>query len=395
MKKILSWLLAAVMVLSLCACGGTVEKNDDGFLINLGKGLAQRWAASEEMPSDYSSKNAEKQDKLKLINLEKDAIGSLEEYTFANSDLKNLAEQYVAALDSQAEGLKYLGNDPETYRSLYTEKGYYVRASVISQLVYDYNFKTNAKYENYLNDLLDAADVYNQEAATVQALGAVITDDVVLKATDMYSVSAQLKNTTGKDLTNVWINLSLLDHGNNVLDTYTNIFDTWADGETKEFEPYLSQEAAHYQITLSFVSSATGIEWTTEPQEVAYQPFDPGVEFVLCFDLPSDYTPSSWYSKATCHVTDFWTELSYSDGEKSAFEFHIAGSKTYDARGDNYSRSCHVEYRVTNEDRSVVYDSGSFYTDELLVGQSFSDCSSYVSELAPGTYYVELFAGKY
>ena len=185
MKKILSWLLVAVMVLSLCACGGTVEKNDDGFLINLGKGLAQRWAASEEMPSDYSSKNAEKQDKLKLINLEKDAIGSLEEYTFANSDLKNLAEQYVAALDSQAEGLKYLGNDPETYRSLYTEKGYYVRASVISQLVYDYNFKTNAKYENYLNDLLDAADVYNQEAATVQALGAVITDDVVLKATDM------------------------------------------------------------------------------------------------------------------------------------------------------------------------------------------------------------------
>ena len=79
----------------------------------------------------------------------------------------------------------------------------------------------------------------------------------------------------------------------------------------------------------------------------------------------------------------------------ASFTLHIAGSKTYDARGNDYKRSCHVGFSVTNEDNSIVYDSGSFYTDELVVGQSFVDCYSYVSDLAPGTYYVELFSSKY
>lgn len=211
----------------------------------------------------------------------------------------------------------------------------------------------------------------------------------------MYKASAQLTNKTGKDLTGLNIYLLLLDEKGNVLDTSMSYFEMWRAGETKDFQPYLESEADHYQIYFSMYSLTTGIEWKTEPIEVEYRPFDPGVEFVLRFELPSDYTPTSWYSKATCHVTDFWTELNYSDGEKSSYIFHIAGAKTYDVRGDNYLRSCHVQYSVTNEDKSVVYDTGGFYTDELLVGQSFKDCSAYISDLLPGTYYVELFVDTY
>lgn len=228
----------------------------------------------------------------------------------------------------------------------------------------------------------------------IQELADSFSTGIILEGKDMYSASAQMTNTIGKDLTGVYIYLLLLDETGNLTDTATGYFESWRAGETKEFQPYLAKEADHYQVCFSLYSLTTGIEWRTEPIEVEYHPFDPGVEFVLRFELPSDYTPTSWYSKATCHVTDFWTELNYSDGEKSSFIFHIAGAKTYDVRGDNYLRSCHVQYSVTNEDKSVVYDTGSFYTDELLVGQSFMDCSSYISDLLPGTYYVELFAGK-
>ena len=396
MRKILSLFLMVTVFLLLSSCGAKeVEKNDDGFLINFKNGLEERWAEAEKLPTTYTSNSAEKLDKLALIDVERNAIGNLDEYEFSNPDLKKLAEEYVAALESQADGLKYLGIDVKQYHKLFTENGYYVRASVISKLVYTYGLQVDSKYENNLNDFLDSADLYDNEKNLMQELEKILLSGIILEGKNMYDASAQMVNTTSKDITGLDIYLLSLDKAGNLLDTSMGYFESWKAGETKEFQPYLAKDADHYQMYFSMYSSTTGIEWKTEPVGIEYRPFDPGVEFVLRFELPSDYTPTSWYSKATCHVTDFWTELNYSDGEKSSFIFHIAGSKTYDARGDNYLRSCHVQYSVTNEDKSVVYDTGSFYTDEMLVGQSFTDCSSYVSDLLPGTYYVELFVGKY
>lgn len=394
MKKLLSWILVIVMLASLCACG-VVGKDDNGFTINLKRGLEKRFAKAEKMPGSYTSNSAEKNDRLELINIEKDAIGNLQEYVFMDSGLEQLAEQYVAALDSQIEGLKYLGNNDDEFHKLYYQDGYYTRASVISKLVSDYGFQLNSKYSNYMNDLLDDGDLYTRERDAMQALEDMISKGVVLKAENMYDVSAPLVNTSNMDLSGISVNLLLVDSTGAVLESSMDYFESWRAGETKMFKPYIFQGADRYQVSFSYYSTATGIEWTTTPKDVDYQAFDPGVEFILCSELPSDYTPSSWYSRATCHVTDFWTELTYSEAGKSSFTLHVAGSKTYDVKGNDYSRSCHFEYRITNEDQSIVYSTGTFYTDELKVGQSFADCTSYVSDLAPGTYYVEFYSGKY
>ena len=394
MKRALSLILVIVMLLSLCACG-TVKKNDNGFLTNLKKGLEKRIAQSEIMPDTYTSNTAQKNDLKTLINIERDAIGNLQEYTFTDSNLQHLAEQYVEALDNQMEGLKYLGSNSQEYTRLFQQNGYYLRASIISQLVYDYDFQLSSKYNDHLNDYLEAADSYMCERDAMQDLENMLSNGIVLKAEDMYNVSASLVNTSGMDLSDVFVNLLLLDNAGNVIDSTMDLFESWKIGETKPYKPYLPQEADRYEVYLTYYSPVTGIEWVTEPQEIVYEAFDPGVEFILLSELPSDYTPTSWYSQATCHVTDFWTELSYSSGGKSSFTLHVAGTKTYDARGNDYSRACHFEYRVTNEDGSIVYGSGSFYTSELKVGQSFTDCYSYVSDLAPGTYYVEFYSSQY
>lgn len=398
MKRILHFCLTIAVLISLCACGTAkkeIEKNDDGFLTNLKTGLEQRWDKTSQLADTYTSNSAEKTDKLALINTEKEAIGNLSEYTFADVSLKELAEQYVAALDSQIEGLKYLGSDDKQFRRLYTEAGYFARADIISQLVFEHGFQVDSKYTDTLNDLLDDAEVYTREKTMMNALEEMTLAGVTLKATDMYTASLSLTNPLGMDISDISMNLLSLDKEGGRLDTWTEYFEKWSTGETRVISPYISEEADHYQLYFSYFSSATGIEWNTTPAEVIYQPFDPGVEFVLRTELPADFTPSSWYSRATCHVTDFWTELSYMDGGKSAFILHIAGSKTYDVKGNDYSRSCSVSYRVTNEDSSTVYDTGTFYTDELKVGQSFTDCNTYVDGLTPGTYYVEFYSGKY
>lgn len=132
-------------------------------MTNLKKGLEERWVEADKLPTNYTSNSAEKLDKLALIDIERNAIGNLDEYEFANPGLKDLAEQYIAALESQVEGLKYLGTDTKQYQKLFTEDGYYERTSVISKLVFDYGLKIDSQYENNLNDFLESANAYDNE----------------------------------------------------------------------------------------------------------------------------------------------------------------------------------------------------------------------------------------
>ena len=67
MKKILALLLVLSLCFSLCACG-EVEKNDAGFVTNLGKALDARWKLSNKESSTDAT--TYKQNLTEIVNAE-------------------------------------------------------------------------------------------------------------------------------------------------------------------------------------------------------------------------------------------------------------------------------------------------------------------------------------
>ena len=82
-------------------------------------------------------------------------------------------------------------------------------------------------------------------------------------------------------------------------------------------------------------------------------------------------------------------EIGYWNNGKASVNLKISGKKTYDADGDNYSRSCNVGWKLYDQSNNVV-DSGTFYSSQISVGEVFRESSSYVSDLGVGTYSLEL-----
>lgn len=107
LKKIGLLLLTLIMCASLCACGA-VEKNDEGFLNNLGKALEASWKNQEKASSGDV---VYKEHLRSQVNVELEKLGSYNDYTFADERLSELARQYFEALDHQLEGLVYYDAD--------------------------------------------------------------------------------------------------------------------------------------------------------------------------------------------------------------------------------------------------------------------------------------------
>ena len=135
-----------------------------------------------------------------------------------------------------------------------------------------------------------------------------------------------------------------------------------------------------------------------------YKVYNPGYfsfdEYSLSvYDLPlkattllTPSTPSTYHyysysgSKyCTVKITSIRYEMSGDD-----MKIYLSGEKTYDTKGSSYSRSCAVGFKVYDSQGYVV-QSGTFYSDDLCVGDKFKDDYFWVYDLEIGeTYTLEL-----
>ena len=79
----------------------------------------------------------------------------------------------------------------------------------------------------------------------------------------------------------------------------------------------------------------------------------------------------------------------WNDG-KARVNLMISGKKSYDKKGDNYSRGCKVGWKLYEANSSHVIDSGTFTTSNVKAGESFSDCIEKVYDLPIGDYTLTL-----
>ncbi len=369
MKKVISLFLVIAMCLSLCACG-EVEKNDEGFITNLGKALDARWKLSNaETPANVAYK-----DHLKtIVNAELEVLGSFSDYTFTDSKLAGYAEQYFAALDKQMEGTSYYGVDDALYAKIFTSQGYNQRAKVMYHIHNEYGLTVNEKNTSTLQDFLTLGE-------KVIAIENITTQPLTLenKGNECEIV---IENTSKFDLSGVQLTFNLLDEADVIAFSSPVYVESWPSGSKFRATVWTNQVAfTHAEMNIEDFANSIATDF------VPVEYLDEMVINISPVDLPKEV--SNGYGdhiQSSCIVNDFRYEVGYWNNGKAGLNIYFSGTKTYDENGDDANGYCNFAYKILSESGTVVA-SGTIYQDAIKANESFQDANGYADSIAPGNY---------
>lgn len=369
MKKIISLILVLTMCLFMSSCG-EVERNDEGFITNLGKALDARWKLSgQEVPTDVPYKDYLKN----LINTELEVLGSFSDYTFTDSTLAGYAEQYFAALDKQLEGANYYEVDDMLYNKVFASQGYNQRAKVLYHIYNDYGISVNKKYTSTLQDFL----TLGEKVIAIEDL----TSQPLTLENRGNECEISLENTTKYDLSSIELTFNLLDDEDIILSSTPVYLDNWPAGSKNKISVWTDQvEFSHVQMNIEDYSNSI----ITEFVPVEY--INEMIINISPVELPKEV--SSGYNnhiQSSCIVNDFQYEVSFWDNGKASLTLHFSGIKTYDENGDDANAYCNFAYKMLAEDGTVVA-SGTVFQDAIKTNESFKDAQGYADGIVPGNY---------
>ena len=125
-------LCALLLAASLAGCVNSGEKDRQTAFINAVKtGVL---AMDEQSHADYSDSAELRENLLKGVQAEADAIKNVDAGAFDDEDFKRLASEYASAVKEESKGLESFPDDSEAYNSSYVV-GRAKIAGVVSELV--------------------------------------------------------------------------------------------------------------------------------------------------------------------------------------------------------------------------------------------------------------------
>ena len=249
-RMLVALVLVFAMMLSLVACSST-PLNDKGFIQNVQKGLEARWKLSQNQAGSYASNTEKKESYTQAVNAELKAIGDIAAYTFENAELKELAEAYNKALQSQLEGVKYLGSDDAMFNKIYMEDGYYQRARVICKLVDNFGLTVSKTYGYDMDQLVSAGKARLALDEKIAAMEGIFANDVVLTCLGRQKYELTITNTTKYDLSGVEIQFNFYDDNGVIIENENTYLLSWSAGSTNQDTIYLDKEFTKAEVRLS------------------------------------------------------------------------------------------------------------------------------------------------
>ncbi|MEF2837887.1 MAG: FxLYD domain-containing protein [Oscillospiraceae bacterium] len=370
MKKIIALLLVFSLCFSLCACG-EVEKNDAGFVTNLGKALDARWKLSNKESSPDAT--TYKQNLTEIVNAELNVLGSYSDYTFTDSKLAELAQLYFEALNKQLEGIPYYGVDDTAYYKIFTSQGYNQRAKVMYEINSMYGLKVADNNASTLTDFL----VLGEKVAAIEAVAA---QELVLENTGN-QCEIVIENNSKFDLSGTELTFNLLDDADVVVGNSIAYIESWPAGSKYRAEIWTdNKDFTHAEMSMQQYSNSI----VTEFVPVEYK--NEMIIEIEAPDLPKEV--SNGYDnhiQSSCIVNSVRSETNYWNNGTAGVNLYFSGTKTFDEDGDDANGHCIFAYKVLDENGNVVA-SGTTYIDSLKVNDTFKDAMAYADGLAPGNY---------
>lgn len=370
MKKIIALLLVLALCFALCSCG-EVEKNDAGFVTNLGKALDARWKLSDN--ESFTDVTAYKQNLTEFVNAELKVLGSYSDYTFADEKLADLALQYFEALNKQLEGIPYYGVDDAAYYKIFTCQGYNHRAKAMYEINNLYGIQVADKNASTLTDFLVLGE-------KVAAIDTVVAQELVLENKGN-QCELVIENNSKFDLSETQLTFNLLDDADVVVGNANAYIESWPAGSKYRAEiwtdntDFTHAEMNMEQFTSSIVTDFVPVEYKNEMIIEIEAP-----------DLPKEVSNGyDAHIQSSCIVNSVRCKTNYWDNGTAGVNLYFSGTKSYDADGDEANGSCSFTYKILDESGTVVA-SGTTYIEALKGNETFKDAMAYADGLAPGTY---------
>ncbi len=269
MRKTWLALLLCITVLSggILGCSGRNQEDDvsyadTDFVRDVAKGLEARWALMEEdqEQEEYafvSEENEAYQEKLlRYIDAELDYDEPYKEAQFSDSNLQELAVQYVDLLEEHKEACAYLTTDFEQYYEAYTDV-LNERGRILHRLVTIYELSVDEQYEDYLNGYLTNATIVDEEEGTQDEVLA-LADGIDLELIDEESgengfvYRTEVINTTNIHFMDFGLQINLLDENGEIVDSQYAFVENFRKGAKAILEFRTEEEFASYEITVDY-----------------------------------------------------------------------------------------------------------------------------------------------
>ncbi len=384
----LAVILILVIFIGCAGCSLLTPKNDAGFLKNLAKGLVYRWDLSTKDSGDFSSAAEKRQYLNELVNRELEMLGDYDAYRFADEHLADLAKQYYEALDAQIKGIQNYGIDDEEYAKYYENKGYDARVKIISTLFDEYGLDVGKSYAEQLDEFVMKGRLLFEDERVLLSITEAINTGFTLESLGGSQYEMVIENTSEYDVSEAVLNFQFLDEDGLVTDTATNYLQEWPSGSRNKISVYTNAEFTHVELMLDYLGRS-GNRMATAYIPIQYvnnMQVDISVK-----GLPMDisYSSTRGVCYTICTVSDMSSEESYWNNGKTSVILKLTGTKTYDLKGESYSRACRIGWKLYDQNGTVI-DSGTCWTSDIKVGETFESNSIYTTELAPGSYLLEL-----
>ncbi len=246
MKKILTIMMVLLLVFSITACGSQnggdnpqnddpkdeVQYADDAFIKDFSDALCARWDYKPDYV--YESGTVDHFNYFtELVQIERDILSKYRTETFKNTELSNLANEYLDGLDKQDKSLSYLLSAYDTYREMWT-KARDERALCIKK-IYDAvdGFEVPSKYDDILHHMLTSANIAQNANDVYTMLNAPIKNGEYTIENSTLKMS--IKNTCGFEFRNYTFYSDFYNGSTYVAYGQVHV-DSWKPDEVYEFE---------------------------------------------------------------------------------------------------------------------------------------------------------------
>lgn len=253
--------LLLVLLVAGCAPGsgsGSAEPDyaDDEVIGALAHGLESRFTLADEQAKAGAEINAEYY--ASVVQAELDVMKPYKDRLFEDSKLQESTISYINLLEDAIDLTETYPTDSMEFIDGW-QKIYDERTTLLKHFVDDYDLKVKGEFEGTFNELLLNANAVEERTETEDALNDLVASIEFEKEVDDFgyvTYVATAENTSGIDLENVGLLLSLYDEdGVRVEETYANA-SSWANGESVRFEAFTDVDVDDIKVSLDYYTIA-------------------------------------------------------------------------------------------------------------------------------------------
>lgn len=259
MKRSLVAVLAFAVALSIGGCQQKEEGPDyadDEAMAVVADGLEARSDLIDKQIEDGedTSTNAAYKE---AVQAELDVVEPLRDRQFEDPELQEDILSYINFLN---DSMEVLDNYPTSDADFYTKwtEVYNDRTSLLKKFVDDYDLTVDSEYQGVLEDLVAngaAAAKQSEIDEKIEALAGSIVFEKTDQGYGYFDYTATVENTTGMNLKNVSLVLSLYDaEGVKAGETYAST-NSWAAGEKVRFEAGSDIDASTVKVAVDYYST--------------------------------------------------------------------------------------------------------------------------------------------